>query len=91
MAGHNSNPPTPFPQAPGVPILGQPFQLKNIYCPVTANLSCTCGGAETDVAIVASVPGTCPSCHKIFNIAFNPTTMKLEVLMMVPTEEKVPS
>jgi hypothetical protein len=74
-----------------VPIVGQPFTLKTIGCPVNATLSCNCGGAMTDVTIVASVAAACPSCQKVFNIGFNPTTNKLEVLVGLPPVQQVPS
>jgi hypothetical protein len=39
--------------------------------------------------IVQSVQAACPSCHKIYNAAFNPLTLKLETAMGIP--EPVPS
>ncbi len=78
------------PSAPvaGVPIVGQPFTLHSVMCPVTATLSCNCGGPDTAVNIVASVAAECPSCHRVYNFAFNPTKNQLEVQMAVPTAEQ---
>ena len=81
-----------MPIAPGaVPIVGQPFTLKVISCPVNATLTCNCGGADVDVTIVGSVSAACPSCHKIYNFAFNPTTGKLEGMIALPAGDQVPS
>jgi hypothetical protein len=51
--------------APNVPIVGQPFAVKNGF--VTIVGECKCGGEETIVMIVGA-RGVCPSCHKIWGI-----------------------
>ena len=62
----------PF-QAVGVPVLGQPFVIRHVVVPVNATLSCNCGGPETTVTIVGSVPSGCPSCGQTFNITYDPS------------------
>ena len=42
--------PFAFPN-PGVPIVGQPFTVQSLYCPVNAVFTCNCGGADTTVTI----------------------------------------
>jgi hypothetical protein len=86
----NQQKPAPFGQAP-VTIIGQPFTLVSIFCPVTASLRCNCGGAPTQIDIVDSVEAACPSCRKVYNIRFNPTTNQLEVQMSIPGTAQVPS
>jgi hypothetical protein len=83
-------PPIPFPQPAGVPIVGQPFSIVSIYCPITATITCHCGGPDTTVSVVLSVAASCPRCHKSYNLALNPTTGKIEMQVGVPTEQ-VPS
>lgn len=73
-----------------VPIIGQPFQLHQIMCPVSAKLTCNCGGPDTAVEIKMSTQANCPSCGRGFNIAFNPTTQKIEMSIAIPKPE-VPS
>ncbi len=80
-----------FPSSNGVPIVGQPFTLQKIMCPITATLSCNCGGTNTVVEITQSQPGTCPSCGRQFNLAFNPTTAGIECSIAVPKAEGEPS
>ena len=99
----NNRTPLPF-KAPdsGVAIVGQPFYLTMVRCLVDAILTCNCGGALTrvephasaeltTVEIHASEPSACPSCGRIFNMAFNPTTAKLEIVITMPTKHEVPS
>lgn len=71
-----------------MPVVGQPFTLVSVSCPMNAVLHCNCGGAETDVAIVGSVGAACPTCGRMFNLAFNPTTMKVECVIGVPTPKE---
>ena len=83
--------PLSFPPT-AVPIVGQPFSIQSLYCPVNAVFTCNCGGAaDTTVTIAGSVAASCPACQTSYNVAFNPTTGKLEVRVHVPTGEKVPS
>lgn len=77
-------PPLPTDVPPGIPILGQPATLQMIRIRVDATLICNCGGPDTTVVIVQSVQGECPSCHKVYNAAFNPVTLKLETAMGIP-------
>jgi len=77
--------------ATGVPIVGQPFTLLTAGCPMNMTLTCNCGGPETAVAIVSSVAAACPSCRRVYNAMFNPTTGKVEMHVQVPTKELVPS
>jgi len=88
-----SSKPIPFPQAAGLPVVGQPFTIVSTYCPITATLRCNCGGAEaeTTVSIVNSVAAPCPSCHKSYNLGLNPTDGKIAVHIGVPPAEQVPS
>jgi len=81
----------PFAAPANTPIVGQPFTFVTMLIPVTATLTCHCGGADTAVTIVLSVAGVCPSCHKTYNVGLNPTTMKLEIAMGVPDADKDPS
>lgn len=83
------NAPLPFPHA-GVPVVGQPFTIASMYCPINATLTCNCGGADTTLTIVGSVAVQCPSCQKSYNAAFNPITAKIEIKIVAPTEQ-VPS
>jgi len=76
---------------PNIPILGQPFTIVALSVPVNAQVRCNCGGAETDVAILLSVPAACPSCRKVYYVAINPATQQVEVAMSLPEETKVPS
>lgn len=82
--------PLPFPAS--TPIVGQPFTLLSILIPVTAAIRCNCGGAgDTTITIVLSSGATCPACARVWNVAFNPTTQKLEFTMALPGTEQVPS
>ncbi len=85
-----TKPAIPFSAQQHVPVIGQPFTLHEVYVPANARLTCNCGGAETQVEIVASVAAACPSCHKVFNARFNPTNNRLEFQIAVP-QEQVPS
>lgn len=91
MSGDNGQKaPLPFPHT-GVPVVGQPFTIASIYCPINATLACNCGGAETTVTIVGSVEAACPSCRRTYNAGFNPVTAKIEFHIRVPNAEQVPS
>jgi len=89
----NGNKPLPFPASTSTPIVGQPFTLLSILVPVTAVLKCNCGaeGGDTTVTIVQSVSAPCPGCQRVWNVALNPTTMKLEFAMALPDPAQVPS
>jgi len=82
-------PPLPFPHA-AVPVVGQPFTIASIYCPINATLACNCGGDDTTVTIVMSVPAACPSCGKTYSAAFNPVTAKIELKINAP-QPQVPA
>ena len=75
-------------QTKQVPVVGQPFTLVSVSCPMNAHLRCNCGSTNADVSIVGSVGAACPSCGKMFNMAFNPTTMKVECVIGVPTQKE---
>ena len=84
--------PIPFAPPANTPIVGQPFTLRSILIPVTASLTCNCGlGDDTTITIVSSAGATCPGCGRVWNVAFNPTTNKLEFSMALPGIEQVPS
>ena len=74
-----------------VPIVGQPFQIENIWIPCCAKLRCNCGGADVAIAIENSVAVTCPSCQKVYNCAFNPMQNKVEFQIAVPEPPKAAS
>ena len=82
--------PIPFPHTQ-THIIGQPFTLHTAWCPVNMTLTCNCGGVETSVTIVGSVSAACPSCRRVYNAGFNPTTGKMEMSVGVPQAEQVPS
>lgn len=50
---------------PQVPIVGQPFTLKNYF--VTVQIVCNCVGKEP-VLLAAHTPGQCPACHRVFQL-----------------------
>ncbi len=79
--------PIPFPTAPGVPIVGQPFTLQAFFIPVTAVVTCNCGGADTTIRIVLSAPAACPSCGRQIGVSFNPRTGQLEVAIVADVEQ----
>lgn len=81
--------PLPFQAPSSIPVIGQPFQLTMVRCLVDATLSCNCGGESTTVEIRGSVGAPCPSCGRVFNMAFNPTTNKMEVSIAVPKVEPI--
>jgi len=92
MSNNGEKSPIPFarpPAAPGVPIVGQPFALVRVSTPVNATLTCNCGGAETLVTVVASIPAACPSCRKVYSVAFNPCTGQLQIQIGLPQPEQV--
>lgn len=72
-------------------IIGQPMTIHTAFCPVTATLTCNCGGDNTAVTITLSQQAACPSCGRMFNAAFNPTTNKMEFVIALPKPEEVPS
>jgi len=80
----------PFPVGAHVPLVGQPFALRSVWVPVHATLDCRCGGDDVVVTIVASQPAACPSCGKMFAVAYNPVAGKLEMQIGVPNAQ-VPS
>lgn len=84
-------PAIPFPQNQNVPVVGQPFQLLTIGIPVTATLTCNCGGPDTAVTIANSVGSACPSCGRTFNAVFNPTNGQVQFQIGVPPTPQVAS
>ncbi len=78
------------PQPSNVPIIGQPFSLTSISIPVNATGICHCGGPDTTIVVILSTPAACPSCGKIFTIAYNPANQQVAVGMSLP-EQKEPS
>jgi hypothetical protein len=85
----NNNRPVAFPAPASTPIVGQPFTLLSILIPVSAAITCNCGQSgdtriNTTINIVLSAGATCPACHRVWNVAFNPTTNKLEFTMALP-------
>lgn len=46
-----------------VPIVGQPFTLKNFF--VTVQIVCNCAGKEP-ILLVGPAIGTCPACRRQF-------------------------
>ena len=82
---------TLFPGQP-VPILGQPFTVLDVTIPVNAKVRCNCGGgADAVVVILASVAAGCPSCGRLYNVAFNPATGQIVVGVNSLESDKVPS
>lgn len=90
MSDNGQKAPLPFPHT-GVPVVGQPFTIASMYCPINATLTCNCGGAETTVTIVGSEPATCPSCGKTYTAGFNPVTAKIEIKIALPGTDQVPA
>lgn len=82
--------PLPFPAAsPAVPLVGQPFKVVAIWCPVNLTLDCNCGGEQVRVEVVGSLPTACPSCGKVYRVAFNPMTQKIEMQIAIPQAQVV--
>lgn len=83
----------PFPTAPpmGGHIIGQPFTVTAAGVPMNMQLTCNCGGENTDLTIAGSVPAQCPSCQKTYNALFNPTNGKIEMQITLSGLDKVPS
>lgn len=50
-------------QHDGIPIVGQPFQVKGGF--PTVSIQCTCPGKDA-VLLIANAPGICPSCKRGF-------------------------
>lgn len=91
--GSNGNGALKFPNQ-AVPVVGQPFTLTGIACPINATLTCNCGGAETAVQIIGSHAAPCQSCGKLYNGAFNPQKNAVEFVISMPKgqiEEAKPS
>lgn len=80
-----------FKNKQAVPIVGQPFTIKNLWVPCNAKLDCNCGGADVEIAIVNSESCACPSCRKVYNCAFNPQKNAVEFSIAVPEPPKVAS
>ncbi|MFH1602734.1 MAG: hypothetical protein ABIH03_02380 [Pseudomonadota bacterium] len=76
--------PLQFPAQSNVPVIGAPFTIQAVSVPTNLTLQCNCGGEQTTVEILASVPTACPSCGKVYHAAFNPIAGKLEVKIGVP-------
>ena len=74
---------------PQAHIVGQPFTIESLGVPCNARLRCNCGGADVAVVIVGSVSAACPSCHRVYNCAFNPMQNKVEFQIAVPEPPKV--
>lgn len=73
-------------------IVGQPFTIENMWLPCNAKLRCNCGlGDDVAVVIVNSESAACPSCHKVYNCAFNPQKNAVEFSIAVPEPPKVAS
>jgi hypothetical protein len=89
MSG-NGKAPLQFPSQ-AVPIVGQPFTLEAISVPCNAKLRCNCGGTDVQIMIANSVAVACPSCHRVFNVAFNPTKNAVEFHIAAPEPPKVAS
>jgi hypothetical protein len=85
--------PLPFqaPSAAGAHIVGQPFTVVSLGVPMNMNLTCNCGGPETAVAIVNSVPAACPGCGKVYNAIFNPQNGQIQMSVGVPGKETIPA
>ena len=68
MSDHNNGhrrggPAIPFPA--GVPIIGQPFTLKNFF--VTVQIVCNCEAKEP-VLLVGNSISQCPGCRRAFQM-----------------------
>jgi len=84
MTNNNHNHPVPFPNAAGVPVIGQPFTVVAVKIPIDAQLTCNCGGSDTAVTILGSVPAQCKSCGTLYNVQINPQGLPLQVTMTQP-------
>ncbi len=85
MGNNNGQAPTPFKQPPGVPILGQPFQIANLSIPVNCHFTCSHGHAAGEpIPVTLSQPITCPQCRRSYALALNPTNGQVMVLMSEP-------
>lgn len=64
MGSNGNNPVVQFPNQK-VPIIGQPFALKNFF--VTLQIVCNCEGKEP-VLLVGNGIGKCPACQRAFQL-----------------------
>ncbi len=71
-------------------LVGQPFTIHTLHLPVSAVLTCNCGGPaeDTKVEITLSEPATCKSCSRQYNVAFNPQKNAVEFMIANPELEK---
>lgn len=60
-----SNPFSPFKSNHNIPILGRAFTVKSGFS--TTMITCGCGANEP-ILLIASNPGQCPSCKKLFKV-----------------------
>lgn len=51
---------------PGVPILGQPFEITGLV--MIANLTCKCEGRHP-LLVMSNAPAQCPACKKAYLLA----------------------
>lgn len=74
-------------------LVGQPFSIHTLMVPVSAVLTCNCGGPadDTKVEITLSVAAACKSCGRQYNAAFNPQKNAVEFSIAVPEPPKEPS
>lgn len=79
-------------QHDGIPIIGQPFQVKGGF--PTVSLQCGCAGRDA-VLLVGSSPAQCASCKRAFVIAsfaFNAQTGQIQVnIGLVQQQQEQPT
>lgn len=79
----------------GIPIIGQPCQIKGGF--PTVSVQCNCAGRDA-VLLVGSTPGACASCKRTFIIAgfaFNAQSGQIQVniglVQAQPQPEPIPA
>lgn len=78
-------------QHDGIPIIGQPFQIKGGF--PTASLQCGCAGRDA-VLLVGSSPGQCASCKRAFVIAkfvYDAQTGRIDVNIGLVQQQEQPT
>lgn len=89
MGSNGNSPVVKFPT--GVPIVGQPFTLKNFF--VTVQIVCNCEGKEP-VLLVGNGIGTCPGCRRGFQlqgIQSNPRGLEFRIGLITPQASAAPA
>lgn len=67
MSGTNGRPPLAFPAAPAIPIVGQPFTIKQWFVQLVG--TCNCSPRPEPVLIIGQVGAAsapCPLCGRVF-------------------------